>query len=85
MKHIIRQGDSLKEYGGSVIGGHYLYFGKGMAVKGDAVKCTKHGMTTIVEGSSLTKVDGQPVALHGHRCACGCTLVSSNPDCRVAQ
>ncbi|HCD2176412.1 TPA: PAAR domain-containing protein, partial [Klebsiella pneumoniae] len=23
--------------------------------------------------------------LHGHRCACGCTLVSSNPDCRVAQ
>lgn len=27
MKHIIRQGDSLKEYGGSVIGGHYLYFG----------------------------------------------------------
>ncbi|HBQ2013109.1 TPA: PAAR domain-containing protein, partial [Klebsiella pneumoniae] len=24
-------------------------------------------------------------ALHGHRCACGCTLVSSNPDCRVAQ
>ncbi|ENG2370920.1 PAAR domain-containing protein, partial [Klebsiella pneumoniae] len=56
-----------------------------IAVKGDAVKCNKHGMTTIVEGSSLTKVDGQPVALHGHRCACGCTLVSSNPDCRVAQ
>ncbi|RCI91824.1 PAAR domain-containing protein [Klebsiella pneumoniae] len=77
MKRIIRQGDSLKEYGGSVICGHYLYFGKGIAVKGDAVKCNKHGMTTIVEGSSLTKVDG--------RCACGCTLVSSNPDCRVAQ
>ncbi|HHC1501906.1 TPA: PAAR domain-containing protein, partial [Klebsiella pneumoniae] len=56
-----------------------------IAVKGDAVKCNKHGMTKIVEGSSLTKVDGQPVALHGHRCACGCTLVSSNPDCRVAQ
>ncbi|GEM_PF-5690635 len=33
MKHIIRQGDMLKEYGGSVIGGHYLYFGKGIAVK----------------------------------------------------
>lgn len=33
MKRIIRQGDSLKEYGGSVIGGHYLYFGKGIAVK----------------------------------------------------
>ncbi|MDK6955610.1 PAAR domain-containing protein, partial [Klebsiella pneumoniae] len=24
-------------------------------------------------------------ALHGHRCACGCTLVSSNPDCGVDQ
>ncbi|MCV4677396.1 PAAR domain-containing protein, partial [Escherichia coli] len=23
--------------------------------------------------------------LHGHRCACGCTLVSSNPDCGVDQ
>ncbi|PLB96712.1 PAAR domain-containing protein, partial [Klebsiella pneumoniae] len=21
----------------------------------------------------------------GHRCACGCTLVSSNPDCGVDQ
>jgi hypothetical protein len=32
MKHIIRQGDTLKEYGGAVIDGHYLYFSKGVAV-----------------------------------------------------
>ncbi|WP_206731112.1 PAAR domain-containing protein, partial [Klebsiella pneumoniae] len=44
-----------------------------------------HEILFIQQSRSLTKVDGQPVALHGHRCACGCTLVSSNPDCRVAQ
>ncbi len=85
MKRIIRQGDSLKSMVVQLFAVTIFIFGKGIAVKGDAVKCNKHGMTTIVEGSSLTKVDGQPVALHGHRCACGCTLVSSNPDCRVAQ
>lgn len=61
--------------------GHYQCFGLGFACKGDPVKCNKHGMTTIAEGSARTTIDGQPVALHGHRCACGCTLVSSNPDC----
>ncbi|MFY9996919.1 MAG: PAAR domain-containing protein [Leclercia sp.] len=84
MKAIIRQGDTLREYGGKVIGGHYSCFGKGIACKGDPVSCNKHGMTTIVEGSALVEVDGSPVALHGHRCACGCTLVSSFPDCEIA-
>jgi len=85
MKRVIRQGDILKEYGGKVLVGHYLCFGKGIAAKGDAVKCNKHGMTNIAEGSSLSKVDGQPIALHGHRCACGCTLVSSFPDFGIGQ
>lgn len=85
MKRVIRQGDILKEYGGKVLAGHYLCFGKGIAAKGDAVKCNKHGITAIAEGSSLSKVDGQPIALHGHRCACGCTLVSSFPDFGIGQ
>ena len=84
MKPIIRQGDSLREHGGTVIGGHYLCFGKGIACKGDQVSCNKHGLTVIAEGSSLYEVDGSPVALDGHHCACGCTLVSSRPDCEVA-
>lgn len=83
MKKIVRQGDTLKEYGGQVLGGHYLCFGKGIAVKGDSVKCNKHGMTVIAEGSSLSIIDGQPVALHSHKCVCGCTLVSSFPDCGI--
>lgn len=85
MKYVIRQGDTLQEYGGLVLGVHYLCFGKGIATKGDAVRCNRHGITTIAEGSALSKVDGQPVALHGHHCACGCTLVSSFPDCGIAQ
>lgn len=85
MSKIIRQGDTLREYGGKVLAGHYLCFGKGIACKGDAVKCNEHGMTTIAEGSSLSIVDGQPVALQGNRCACGCTLVSSFPDCEIAK
>jgi len=85
MKNIIRQGDTLLEYGGEVSGGHYSCYGKGIATKGDAVICNKHGQTTISEGSALSLVDGQPVALHGHRCACGCTLVSSFPDTRIAK
>lgn len=85
MKNIIRQGDSLREYGGKVLSGHYLCFGKAIACKGDPVQCQRHGMTTIAEGSAISQVDGQPVALHGHRCACGCTLVSSFPDFRIEQ
>ncbi|MBW1255595.1 PAAR domain-containing protein [Pantoea allii] len=85
MSKVIRKGDSLREYGGKVLGGHYQCFGKGFACKGDPVRCNKHGVTTIAEGSALTTVDGQPVALHGHRCTCGCTLVSSFPDCGIEQ
>lgn len=85
MKHVIRQGDTLREYGGTVLSGRYLCFGKGVACQGDAVRCNEHGMTTIMEGSALAAVDGRPVALHGHRCACGCTLVSSLASCGVAQ
>ena len=75
MNKVIRKGDTLREYGGRVLMGHYQCFGLGFACKGDPVKCNKHGMTTIAEGSARTTIDGQPVALHGHRCACGCTLV----------
>lgn len=85
MKKVIREGDTLREYGGKVLSGHYLCFGKGIAVKGDSVICNKHGITIIVEGSTLSKVDDHPVALHGHHCACGCTLVSSFPECNISQ
>ncbi|CDF84317.1 hypothetical protein PKB_2970 [Pseudomonas knackmussii B13] len=80
MKPVIRQGDALREYGGQVLEGRYDCLGKPIACQGDAVLCNLHGLNRIAEGSSLAQVDGLPVALDGHRCACGCSLVSSVPD-----
>lgn len=84
MRSVIRQGDSLLEHGGIVLEGRYLCYGRPLACLGDAVKCNLHGMTRIAQGSDLVQFDDRPVALDGHRCACGCTLVSSMPDTRVA-
>ncbi|MFK3698528.1 PAAR domain-containing protein, partial [Serratia bockelmannii] len=37
LKKIVRQGDTLREYGGTVLSGKYLVFGKPIARVGDAV------------------------------------------------
>jgi len=84
MKPVIRQDDTLREYGGQVRAGRYLCDGRPIACQGDAVRCARHGMTFIAEGSDLMLLVDRPVALDGHRCACGCTLVSSMPDGQVA-
>ncbi|GBH11438.1 protein involved in lipoprotein release [Pseudomonas syringae pv. actinidiae] len=34
-------------------------------------------MTHLIEGTSISTMDGKPVALDGHRCVCGCQLVST--------
>ncbi|WP_223225039.1 PAAR domain-containing protein [Escherichia coli] len=36
-----------------------------------------HGINPIVEGDDSMIVNGQPVALHGHRCRCGCALIGT--------
>lgn len=79
MKPVIRQGDTLRPYGGQVLEGQYDCLGLPIACQGDAVRCNQHGLTRIAEGSQAW-VNDRPVALEGHRCACGCTLVSSAPD-----
>ncbi|CAK9889259.1 MULTISPECIES: PAAR domain-containing protein [Pseudomonas] len=84
MYAFIRQGDSLREAGGKVLEGRYLCDDQPIACQGDAVRCNLHGLTEIAEGSDLVEFDGRPVALHGHRCSCGCTLVSSMPDTLAA-
>lgn len=85
LKKVIRQGDTLREYGGVVLSGRYLAFGKPIARVGDKARCNKHGVTTIIEGASGTVLDGKAVALDGHHCACGCTLVSSLREIDIAQ
>ena len=77
MMPLIRKGDGLSPFGGAVLAGHYSAFGAPVACKGDAARCSLHGATEIAEGAPGFIIDGQPVALHGHRCACGCQLISS--------
>ncbi|AXY34730.1 PAAR domain-containing protein [Yersinia pseudotuberculosis] len=80
MKGIIRIGDKTT-HGGQVLGGssNMKFGGIGVARVGDKVSCPmeKHGPTTIVEGHPTFKDNGVAVAFHGHRCACGCTLITS--------
>ncbi len=79
MKSPIRQGDAL-ENGGQVTGGSPTmeFMGRPLARKGDAALCDLHGPTEIDEGdASFPDQDGKPMAMHQHRCSCGCRLISS--------
>ena len=79
MKSPIRKGDKL-EHGGEVTGGSQwtVFMDRPLARKGDAAICDQHGATTIDEGyDKLPDRDGKLVAMHHHRCACGCRLISS--------
>ncbi|MDW2714465.1 PAAR domain-containing protein [Klebsiella pasteurii] len=86
MKGIIRTGDTHTG-GGKVLSGstNMKFGGIGVARLGDPVSCPikGHGPTVIAEGHPTFKDHGVPVAFHGHRCACGCTLISSLPQATV--
>lgn len=77
---IVRLGDATS-HGGKVVtaSATHLIRGIGIARVGDMITCPipGHGVNTIVEGSATYLIGGRMVALHGHRCACSCTLISS--------
>lgn len=77
---IIRLGD-LTSHGGKVITASLTHSiaGIGIARVGDTVLCPipGHGANPIVEGVPTYLIGGRRVALHGHRSACGCTLIST--------
>lgn len=77
---IIRLGD-LTSHGGKVVSASNTHFigGIGIARVGDMVLCPigGHGVNPIIEGAPTYVIGGRMVALHGHRSACGCTLISS--------
>lgn len=83
MKNIIRTGDKTTG-GGSVIAGSVAmtFGGIGVARVGDAVVCPLpgHGRNAVAEGHPRFKDDGLSVAFDGHRCECGCLLISSMPE-----
>ncbi|WP_337264501.1 MULTISPECIES: PAAR domain-containing protein [unclassified Serratia (in: enterobacteria)] len=78
MKGIVRIGDKTTHGGAVKAGSSTMKFGGiGVARQGDPVSCPKHKETVIAEGHATFHDNGIPVAFHGHRCACGCTLISS--------
>lgn len=80
MKGIIRIGDKTT-HGGQVLAGSstMIFQGIGVARIGDPVSCPipGHGPTKIIEGHPTIMDNGLQVAFHGHKCACGCTLITS--------
>lgn len=81
MRGLIRVGDKLSS-GGEVVSASrgMSFMGRDVACQGDRVRCPAHGVSFIAEGDSGSKRNGRPIALHGHRCACGCTLMTSLPQ-----
>lgn len=80
MPGVIRIGDKTSS-GGTVLQGSsgVQFQGKAVSCLGDKVTCPAHGMTVIAEGDTDSKINGKPIALHGHRCGCGCVLITSLP------
>jgi len=79
MQSPIRKGDKL-EHGGEVTGGSPWteFMGRPLARKGDDAICDRHGPTAIDDGHArFPDRDGKSFAMHDHRCACGCRLISS--------
>lgn len=81
MQGIIRIGDRTTS-GGKVLSGSekMVFDGIGVARVGDPVSCPAHGPTVVAEGNPSFKDNGILVAFHGHRCACGCALLTSLPE-----
>jgi uncharacterized Zn-binding protein involved in type VI secretion len=77
---IVRLGDKTT-HGGVVISASLSHSvrGIGIARVGDMVVCPLpgHGSNPIIEGSPTFTIGGRKVALHGHRTACGCSLIAS--------
>ena len=86
MPDIIRLDDPTSHGGRVTQASGVPMFGKPVALKGDLVFCPKegHGVNPIIEGSSSMSMNGIPVALAGHRTACGCTLLSTLNQVSVA-
>jgi uncharacterized Zn-binding protein involved in type VI secretion len=85
MQNPIRVGDAL-ENGGHVTGGSpdMEFLDRRLARKGDSAICDLHDETTIAEGHPFFTDKGIPVALHFHRCLCGCRLISSLINASIA-
>ncbi|HEL3865451.1 TPA: PAAR domain-containing protein [Stenotrophomonas maltophilia] len=78
-RHWIVVGDTTSSSGRVINGSPCTDIeGRAVAREGDSATCPLHqGVFPIIEGEPTLIIDGHPVALHGHRLACGCQLVST--------
>lgn len=78
MRKTICVGDKTS-HGGVVLTGsaQVSIDGRFVTRKSDRVSCPKHGINNIIEGDESHCDNGFPIALEGHHCACGATLISS--------
>lgn len=85
LRGVIRLYDQTSHGGFVIRASGSRYDGKPLALLGDLVACPLpgHGVNPIIEGEPTMTEHGKPVALHGHRTACGCTLISSLPETGV--
>lgn len=84
MPNVIRFGDPTS-HGGKVISADAtgcLVDGIAIVRVGDQCSCPipGHGVTKVVEGDADYIVEGQPVALAGHKAGCGAALISTVGD-----
>ena len=79
---VVRLGDKTT-HGGVVTSASPIHTvrGIGIARVGDMVACPLpgHGSNPSVEGCQVVRIGGRMVALHGHKSACGCSLIASLP------
>ena len=81
MIDLIRLGDTT-DHGGVVITASdtMRYGGRRVARKGDLVTCPLHPQVNpklILKADDKITDHGIPVARHGHKSTCGCSLISS--------
>ena len=71
-------GDATSSGGKVITGSPFTEIdGKAVARVTDQATCPSHkGTFPIVDGHPSLIIDGQPVALHGSKLACGCTVLA---------
>lgn len=80
MSGVIREGDRLSGGGEVLRGGTRIFMGRALARRTDPVRCDLHGYNHIAQGNPGIRDGLLEVAEDGHRCECGCTLISSLPN-----
>ena len=77
MPKVARLGDT-SDHGGAIITSCSKWRDTGalIARKTDILNCPIHGPNPIVEGSSVWKCEGQPIARDGDETECGAKLIA---------